>query len=122
MNPIRCLMSMCLALALACMAQSADFALQSAHGVIDKASKDSLSFQPHGADGKLGKSVTLALTGTSKITQVTLEKRGGKMVPVQKDIDAKDLVAKQSIAVIYTDEKSGHILLSAVVQPPPETK
>src|SRR5271163_586290 len=53
----------------------------------------------------------------SGLTQLRMEKRAGKMVPVQKEVDAKDLVAKQPIAVIDTDAKEGHILLSAVVQP-----
>ena len=39
------------------------------------------------------------------------------MVPVQKDLDAKDLLPNQQIAVIYTPEKTGGTMLSAVAQP-----
>ena len=120
MNPIRWLFPAIVALVLAGLVLAADIPLLTAHGMIDKASKDTLTFQPRGADGRLGKSVTLKLTGTSRITQLTMEKRAGKIVPVQKEVDARDLQARQPISVIYTDEKDGHILLSAVVQPAPE--
>lgn len=91
--------------------------LVTAHGTVEKADKDTLTILPRGADGRFGKSVTLKLTGTSKITSVTLEKRAGNVVPVQREVDAKDLTAKQPISVIHTGEKEGLVVLAAVVQP-----
>jgi hypothetical protein len=86
------------------------------HGKVEKADKDSLTIQPRGADGKYGKSMVLKLTGTSKISTLTTQVRNRKTVVVQKDTEAKDLEANQTIAVIYTQLKEGSILLSAVVQ------
>jgi len=87
-----------------------------AHGIVEKVEKDSLTLEPRLPDGKFGKAITLKLTGTSDIALVSMQKRGDKLVPVQKKVDAKDLSAKQPIAVIYTGEKEGSVLLSAVVQ------
>jgi hypothetical protein len=91
--------------------------LATAHGVVDKVGKDDVTVRPRAADGTFQKNLTLKLTGTSKLTQVTMQKRAGKLVPVQNDIAAKDLEAKQPIAVIYLPDKKGGVLLSAVVQP-----
>ena len=86
-------------------------------GVVEKVEKDALTVRPRGADGKFQKTLTLKLTGTSKLTVVTQQKRAGKLVAVQKEIEAKDLQAKQPIAVIYTSGKVGNVILSAVAQP-----
>jgi hypothetical protein len=91
--------------------------LTTATGIIDKVGKDSLSIRPRGPDGKFEKGLVLKLTGTSKITTVTIEKRGTKSVPVQKDTEARDLKAKQGVTVIYTSSPDGLVLLSAVVLP-----
>jgi len=90
-------------------------ALATAHGTVGKAGKDSLTVKPRGADGRFDKEVTLTLTGTSKITSLSTEMRSGKPVPVQRDVDAKDLKPQQTIAVIYTQGAGGPVLLSAVV-------
>jgi hypothetical protein len=92
--------------------------LLTATGTVDKVSKDSVTIRPRGADGRFEKSVTLKLTGTTKVSTVTVQKRGGKPVIVQKDTDAKDLQPSQAIAVIYTTGATGSVLLSAVAQPP----
>ena len=42
---------------------------------------------------------------------------GAKTVFVQTDTPVKELVPNQHIAVIYTPEKTGGVLLTAVVQP-----
>src|SRR5205823_4923925 len=89
--------------------------LSAASGTIEKADKESVTIQPRGAGGKFAKSVTLKITGTSKITMVTQEKRGKNLVPVQREVLAKDLEAKQQIAVIHTGGTEP-VLLSAVVQ------
>jgi hypothetical protein len=91
--------------------------LATAHGIVDKVGKDDLTVRPRGPDGQFQKSLTLKLTGTSKLTVVTMQKRAGKLVPVQNDIAAKDLESKQAIAVIYLPDKKGGVLLSAVAQP-----
>jgi hypothetical protein len=89
-----------------------------AHGKIDKVSKDTLVIQPRDESGKFGKAVTLHLTGTSKITTLSSRTMDKKLVMVQKDTDAKDLAAGQTIAVIYATPKGQEpVLLSAVVQP-----
>ncbi len=103
-------------LAVAATATAGDgAALLTATGVIEKAGKDTLIIQPREAGGKFGKKLTLKVTGTSKISSVAFEKRAGKLVPVQRDVDARELEAKHSIAVIYTSEGARNILLSAVV-------
>jgi hypothetical protein len=89
--------------------------VETAHGTVDKAEKDSLSFQPRTATGQLGKKMTLKVTATSKVTAVALEKRAGKLVPVQREIDVKDLESGQKISIIYAGG-SEPILLAAVVQ------
>src|SRR5262249_22478889 len=91
--------------------------LQIAKGTIEKVNKDSLTVRPREADGKFGKSLTLQLTGTTKISTLTMQKRSGKVVPVQRDTEAKELKAKQAIAIIYTTGSAGAVLLAAVVQP-----
>ncbi len=107
------------ALLLAAAVRAADAApsLATAQGIIDKVEKDSLTVRPRGAGGKFEKSLVLKLTGTSKISTLTFQTRGGKSVPVQKDTDAKDLSAKQMIAVLYTLGADGPVLLTAVVLP-----
>jgi hypothetical protein len=98
------------------LAGDAPVPLATAHGVVEKVEKESLTLRPRSADGKFQKNLTLKLTGTSKVTLVTLQKRAGKMVPVQKEIEPKELQPNQGLAVIYTPEKTGGVMLSAVAQ------
>jgi len=91
--------------------------LATARGVIDKVEKDSITIRPRGADGKFEKSVTLRLTGSSKISTLTTRAQKDKMVFVQKDTSPQDLQPKQVIAVIYAEGSDGPVLLSAVAQP-----
>jgi hypothetical protein len=106
----------------ACPCWGADDApgLLIAKGVIEKVEKDSLTILPRESSGRYGKSLTLKLTGTSKISTLTTQKRGGKVVHVQRDTDAKDLQAKQGIAIIYSTGSAGMVLLAAVAQPEAE--
>jgi hypothetical protein len=92
--------------------------LITAHGVVEKADKDMLVIQPRETGGKFGKSLHLKLTGTSKITTLSPRTQDGKTVLTQRETDAKDLQAKQPIAVIYATVKDQHVLLAAVVEPP----
>src|SRR4051794_35076965 len=89
--------------------------LTTAHGVGVKAAKDSLTVRPRGAGGRFEKEVTLMVTGTSKISTLSMEIRADRPVPVQREADAKDLKAQQQIAVIYTQGSGGPVLLAAVV-------
>jgi hypothetical protein len=92
-------------------------ALVTVHGMVDKVEKDVLTLKPRGADGRFGKNMTLKVTGTSMISTVTMQKRAGKLVPVQRSTDAKDLQPKQAIAIIYTTGAAGPVILAAVAQP-----
>jgi hypothetical protein len=90
--------------------------LGAARGTVVKVDKESVTVRPRGADGRFEKELTLQLTGTSRVTQLSFQTRGGKSVAVQQDGDAKSLTADDSVAIIYADGPSGMILLSAVVQ------
>jgi hypothetical protein len=107
----------CLLLAAAGHAADAPLPLATAQGTIDKVDKDSLTIRPRSPDGRFDKSVVLRLTGTTKITMLAAQKRGAKTVVVQRDTDVRDLQPKQAVAVIYTNDPDGPVLLSAVVQP-----
>jgi len=109
------LVAVCCCFTLA-LAGDAPSGLATASGIVDKVDKDALTVQPRGAGGKFGKKVVLKITGTSKVTVVSQEKRGGKIVAVQRDLDAKDLEAKQQIAVIYLTVGADNTLLAAVVE------
>jgi hypothetical protein len=92
--------------------------LLTASGVVDKADKDSLKVKPRGADGKFQKTLVLKVTGTSKVAVLTPQKRGDKVVLTQREVEAKDLVAGQQIAVVYAElGKDGTVLLTAVAHP-----
>jgi hypothetical protein len=88
-----------------------------AHGKVDRVEKDTLSIQPREASGKFGKHIQFKVTGTSKVTTLTVRETGGKMVVVQRDTELRDLKPGQAVAVVYTALKDGNVLLSAVVQP-----
>jgi len=119
MQPLRFLTAVVALLILAGLTRAADNApsLLTAQGTVDKVEKDTLTIRPRGPDGKFEKALTVKLTGTSKISTLTVQMRAGKPVLVQKETDAKDLATKQGIAVIYTTGPSGTVLLAAVVQP-----
>jgi hypothetical protein len=105
-------------LALTACVFAQDTSLETAQGTVDKIGKDSLTIRPRSAEGRFEKSLTLRVTGTSKLTTVTAQKRGGKAVIVQRDVsDIRELRPKQGVAVIYTNGASGPVLLAAVVLP-----
>jgi hypothetical protein len=113
-------MTACFCLAGLVVAQEPAVPVTTAHGMVEKADKDTLKVRLRGADGKFGKMMALKVTGTTKISTVTLQKRAGKAVPVQRDTDVKDLLPHQAITIIYVTAPSGEVLLSAVVQPAPD--
>ena len=95
-------------------------ALLTATGVVDKADKESLTVKPRGADGKFQKTIVLKVTGTSKVAVLAPQKRGDKVVLTQREVDAKDLVTGQPVAVVYAEAgKDGTVLLTAVAHPAP---
>jgi hypothetical protein len=95
--------------------------LLSAVGKVDKVEKESVSVQWRGPDGRFQKAVALRLTGTSKLSLLTLRQQGGKSVVVQRDMEFRDLEPGQPIGVLYTatgkDGKDGFVLLAAVAEP-----
>jgi hypothetical protein len=91
--------------------------LSTAHGMVEKAEKDSLAIRLRTAEGRFAKGMVLKVSGGSRVTILTLQKRQGKLVPVQREAEVKDLEPKQNVAVIYTTLKSGPVLLSAVAEP-----
>ena len=88
--------------------------LAATQGAVAKVEKDSLTIRPRGADGRFEKELVLQVTGSSHVTVLTYQTRAGKSVPVQQEMDVKDLKPQQSVAVIYTPAGSGPVLLSAV--------
>jgi hypothetical protein len=108
------LVGMVLLLLAAVVAAQTPSPLATAHGSITKVGKGYLTILPRGPDGKFEKALKLELTGTSKLTTLSLRTSKGKTVPVQTDTDLKDLQAKQHIAVIYTSVKGKNVLLSGV--------
>jgi hypothetical protein len=119
MTRARIILAVLTSLFLVCVGLGADTPpdLSTARGVIDKVEKDSITIRPRGADGKFDKSVTLRVTGTSKVSTLTTRTQKDKVTLVQKDTAPQDLQPKQAIAVIYADGSDGPVLLSAVVQP-----
>lgn len=91
--------------------------LMVAHGKVEKADKETLTFQPRDESGKFGKAVTLKITGTSKLSVLVPQVRDKKVVLTQKDAEAKDLSPGEMIAVIYATPKGQDpVLLSGVVE------
>ncbi len=92
-------------------------ALLTASGLVEKVDKDSLTIRPRGADGRFGKSMTLKATGTSRVTILTEQKRGGKLTLVQRETEAKELQKNQAVAVIFATAADGPVLLAVVAHP-----
>jgi hypothetical protein len=101
-------------------APAQDPTLRTATGTVDKVGKDTVTLRPRAISGQFEKSLTLKLTGTSKLSLLTTQKRGNRLVPVQRDADARDLQANQTIAVICAMSPTGAILLAAVAEPATE--
>ena len=117
MNPPNIAAAVFLWLTVVAIAVAADPpALATAHGTIEKIEKDVLTLKTRGADGKFSKPLVLKLTGTSRITTLVTQTRDGKVVLTQKETEVKALEAKQTVAVIYAEDKNDPVLLSAVVE------
>ncbi len=91
-----------------------------AQGTVEKAGRDTLTLKPRSASGQFEKNLTLRLTGTSRLTVLVPQKRGGKVVLTQQEAEAKALQPGQVLAVIYVPGgPGGPVLLSGVALPPP---
>ena len=96
--------------------ESSPLELTVGKGMVEKADKSEVTIQLRGAGGKFGKKVALKITGTSKLTILSKEKRAGKLsCPSNARLDAKDLEPNHAIAVIYAGGAEP-ILISGVVQ------
>lgn len=114
------ILSLCSALFLSQALIAADDlpAMLTAHGVIHKVEKESVTIKHRAPDGRFDKDIVLKLTGTSRLSLLSTQKRGDKLVLVQKDIEIKQLAEKQNIAIVYANNGDDHVLLAAVVQSP----
>src|SRR5262249_55462937 len=88
-----------------------------AHGEVVKASRDALTVRPRSASGRFEKEMELHVTGTSRVSVLTVQERGGKPVFVQQEAQATDLKPGQAVAVIYAAGPGGPVLLTAVARP-----
>src|SRR5947209_19231931 len=88
-----------------------------ASGLVVKANANVVIVRPRGPDGQFGKAMPLKVSGTSKLSQISTRNQGNQSIAVQRDVEAKDLQANQSIAVIYATLKDELVLLAAVVHP-----
>lgn len=106
------------ALTTAVAAQDAPPPLLTATGTVEMADKETLMVRPRSADGKIQKALFLKVTGTTKVSVLTPQKRDGKVVLTQREAAAHDLTKDQPVAVIYAEVgKDGAVLLAAVAQP-----
>jgi hypothetical protein len=112
-----CLLGLALVALLTARSWADPLPLSVAQGEIDKLGKDSLTVRPRDKEGRFEKSITLKLTGTSKVYTLVPLTKAGKTVLTQRETDPKDLQAKQPIAFVYTTLPEGAVLLSAVVHP-----
>jgi hypothetical protein len=118
MKSLRIALAGAFLLTVAGLAAAADGSrLAIAHGTVERVNRTTLTIKPRGPGGQFARSLALKLTGTSKLTTATVQTRGGKLVVVQRDIDAADLQPNQEIAVVYTSVKNDLVLLTAVAQP-----
>jgi hypothetical protein len=104
-------------LVLAARTPAADPVVLTAQGTVEKTDKDSVTVRPRGPDGKFGKNLVLKVTGTTRITTLVPQVRGGKQVLTQNQTEAKELQPKQAISVIYAAVANENTLLTAVVHP-----
>ena len=72
-------------------------------------------------DGRFSKNLVLRLTGTSRLTALITHQRAGKIAITQKELRPDELKPRQGVAVIYTRQSSVNILLTAIVEPVPES-
>src|SRR5205085_8101083 len=82
--------------------RAADPVVGVASGVVHKVATNLLIIRPRGPDGKFEKLLALSQSGTSKVSMLSIQKRGDAEVPVQRDADIRDLKPNQPVAVIYT--------------------
>src|SRR5262245_40574643 len=81
-------------------------------GLIQKVEKETITIKHRAADGKFDKDLTLTLTGTSRLSVLSTQKRNEKVVLVQKDVDGKHPAEKQTISVVYAKNGDENVLLA----------
>src|SRR5579859_1238875 len=120
MPRMRLLAALLVALLLASAVGAAEPSLQTASGAVVKANAEVLLVRPRGADGRFKDALSLKVHGTTKVTQLTFQKRAGQTVAVQREAAVKDLQPEQVVSVIYTSVGDELVLLSAVAIPAKE--
>ncbi len=90
--------------------------LLGAHGEVVKVERDTLTVRTRTPEGRFGPTLALKVTGTSKISMLQMQMRGGRLVATQRETSARDLAPKQAIAFIYILVKDTPVLLTAVAQ------
>jgi hypothetical protein len=113
----RWFLAVCVLVVSVSVAPAADPTVVVASGIVSKATDNVLFILPRGPDGRFDKKLPLKLSGTSRVTMLGTQKRAGKVVVTQRDVDVKSLQPNQVIAVIYAAADDGSVLLTAVVQP-----
>jgi guanyl-specific ribonuclease Sa len=114
-----CIVPLVLTSSVACLGGEPDPAISAAQGTIVKIERDRIILQLPAASGKSPTRLTLAITGTSRLSAMKSSDRAGQSVITQHPMEFKDLRVQEPITVIYAADSSGAVLLSAVVRPAP---
>jgi guanyl-specific ribonuclease Sa len=91
--------------------------LITAQGTIEKVADDAITIRPRRVDGKFDKNLVLKLTGATRVTALSMDRRRSESAVSQKEIRREDLKPRQRIAVIYLANSPSNILMTAIVQP-----
>src|SRR5207237_9893487 len=103
---------------LAVDAAAAELPLQTVTGAVVKANARLVIVRPRLPDGQSGKAVVLKVRGTSRLTALRSEPRGGQLAAVQRAVEPAALMPNWIVAAIYTVADGEAVLLTAVVLPP----
>jgi len=93
--------------------------LMTAQGTIEAIEPERLTLQLHVPSGKRAEHLVLGITSSSRFAALAVSERGGRVAIAQEAIERKALKQRQHVAVIYTNQPDGPILLSAVVETMP---
>ena len=97
-------------------APAAEPILATATGIVGKGTAEVLIVRPRDAEGRFGKTLSLKIRGTSKITTMVMQTRDKRAIVSQREIEANQAKPNDAVAVIYTSVGDELILLSAIVQ------
>jgi ribonuclease T1 len=87
-----------------------------AQGTVAKIERDRMILELPAADSKSRMRLTLAITGTSRLSAMKSSNRAGQPVITQHPMEFKDLRVQEPITVIYAADSSGGVLLAGVVR------